>query len=235
MKLKLVSPANSFSTDILFDESLMLLAKDQPHASIWRTNQCLVVPRTYKKFNNFDLVCQEFNAKGWPVYVRNSGGGVVPQGPGIINVSLAYAVDGLPLDNSDQAYLNICDILAKVASNYGIETIPTSVQGSFCDGRFNLAYVDDNNQVKKIAGTAQIWRKNIVLVHALFMIACDIKSITQAANLLEQKLGNHKQYSEASAISLHTLCNTTTMTNSVFENQIINDLSSAISGFELVL
>src|SRR5690606_2183733 len=92
-----------------YDESLIGPAMQQgPVASVWESEQGLVVPRTYRRFAGFVQACAQFERAGWPVTVRQSGGGIVPQGPGIINLSLAYSVRGKPLDHSDTAYLLIC-------------------------------------------------------------------------------------------------------------------------------
>src|SRR3546814_11147898 len=87
--------------------------------------------------------------------------GIVPQGPGIVNVSLAYAVQGKPLDHSDEAYLLICRIIAQALEEHGVDAHTQAVDGSFCDGRYNLA-VGAGQEARKIAGTAHVWRRQTV-------------------------------------------------------------------------
>src|SRR5699024_10220673 len=120
--------------------------------------QGLVVPRTYAQAHNFDDVCRDFSIQGWPISVRHSGGGVVPQGPDIINVSLAYRVDERPLDHAGTAYTRLVTVLADTLLRFGVKASAQAVEGSFCDGRFNLACMVDG-QPRKIAGTAQQWRR----------------------------------------------------------------------------
>src|SRR5690554_2905627 len=123
-----------------FDEALMQhAARGGPSACIWKAPQGLVVPRTYVRSAAFDETCVQFAAQGWPVSIRHSGGGVVPQGPGILNISLAYGIEGKPLDHSDTAYQLLCDVISNTAARFGIDTHAQAVEGSFCDGRFNLA------------------------------------------------------------------------------------------------
>lgn len=142
-----------------FDESLVAMAASHgPVASLWEAGQGLVVPRTYQRYERFKKVCEAFAKKSWPVTVRLSGGGIVPQGPGIINLSLAYAVQGLPLDHSNAAYERICCIIQSALKKLGIDTQPQAVQGSFCDGRYNLAW-GKADAAKKVVGTAQLWRR----------------------------------------------------------------------------
>src|SRR3546814_1729838 len=56
--------------------------------------------------------------------------GIVPQGPGIVNVSLAYAVQGKPLDHSDEAYLLICRIIAQALEEHGVDAHTQAVDRS---------------------------------------------------------------------------------------------------------
>lgn len=197
-----------------FDEALIALAADgQPSACLWTTAKGLVVPRTYLRSEQFTTVSKQFKHAGWPISVRQSGGGIVPQGPGVLNLSLAYAVNGKPLDHADAAYLLLCEIISLALRQHGISTRTQAVEGSFCDGRYNLA-TGPHDDPRKVAGTAQVWRRHskpepgsaplqIVLVHAIVLAACDIVTITHQANRLEHALGNNKRYLAERAMSLH--------------------------------
>lgn len=214
MAFTLLEPPAITGVDIRFDESLMQYAvREGPAACIWQAPQGLVVPRTYVASPTFEDVCQQFAMQGWPVSVRHSGGGVVPQGPGILNISLAYGVQGRPLDHSDAAYQLLCDVMSDAVADFGVFTQTQAVHGSFCDGRFNLAYGPGDN-AQKIAGTAQLWRQQrhpdghtmqVVLVHGLLLVATDIDLITQQANELEHALGHDRRYESERAVSLHEL------------------------------
>lgn len=218
MPFKILSFCAKPGQDARLDESLIeLAAKNGPSACVWESAQGLVVPRTYKRFEAFPAACANFALEGWPVAIRQSGGGIVPQGPGILNLSLAYAVQGKPLDHSDQAYLLICRIISQTLQEYGIASHPGAVEGSFCDGRYNLA-VGCGTAAKKVAGTAQLWRRQaiappqgsvqIVLVHALILAAVDVAAVTGQANAFEQALGSGKRYASDRIASLHELCQT---------------------------
>jgi len=200
----------------LADERLIeLAARAGPVAMMWQSRQGLVVPRTYRRFAGFDAACERFAREGWPVCVRLSGGGIVPQGPGILNLSLAWQAGGKPLDGSDDAYLLLCRVLADAIRPFGIDSHPAPVAGSFCDGRFNLA-VGAGEHVRKVAGTAQLWRRvpgadgqtvQVVMAHALVLAQVDIEIVTQRANLFESLLGSGKQYLPGRAASLSGLAN----------------------------
>ncbi|HWK71959.1 MAG TPA: lipoate--protein ligase family protein [Burkholderiaceae bacterium] len=209
-------PADGEARHARHDESLIALAAEWgPHACIWEAEQGLVVPRTYQRFSRFSQACSDFAEQGWPIAVRQSGGGIVPQGPGIVNLSLAYAVQGKPLDHSDQAYLLICRIVSRALEEYGVAAHAQAVEGSFCDGRYNLA-VGVGGRARKVAGTAQLWRRHrmdpaqdhcqIVLVHALILASVDIAAVTLRANGFEQAIGSGRRYVPDSAVSLSELC-----------------------------
>lgn len=223
-----------------FDEALMQhAASSGPSACIWMAPQGLVVPRTYMRSATFDETCVHFAAQGWPVSIRHSGGGVVPQGPGILNISLAYSIEGKPLDHSDAAYQLLCDVISNAASRFNIDTHAQAVEGSFCDGRFNLA-CGTGDQARKVAGTAQLWRRQplpaggtrqVVLVHALLMVATDIPYVTQQANALERALGNSRRYLPERAVSMHELASL----SPTDRHEFVNDVREALHAVILTL
>ncbi len=211
MPFKLITALPGEIQDARFDESLIAAAAQEgPAASLWEAPQGLVVPRTYRRHESFDAVCAQFANDAWPITVRLSGGGVVPQGPGIMNLSLAYAAEGPPLQHSDEAYRLICTLIQNALKPWNIETRIQAVEGSFCDGRYNLAWGPEDS-AKKIAGTAQLWRRvslghatvQVVLVHALLLAAVDVRALTRRANQLEQSLGSGKRYDATRIASLY--------------------------------
>lgn len=194
--------------DARHDESLLeLCIHNGPLASIWQTQRSLVVPRSYRHFDAFEDARQHFAGLGWPVTVRQTGGGIVPQGPGILNLSLAYTVQGPPMQHSEPGYQRICQLLADALRALGIETFPAAVEGSFCDGRYNLA-VDRQGKPVKIAGTAQSWRRipgskdgHMGLVHALVLLDTDTTAVTETANAFEAALGSERRYEADKVVS----------------------------------
>ena len=210
MRTFTILPASTQALSPRSDESLIDHASHRgPIAQLWTGQQGLVVPRTYRRHENFEAVCARSAAQGWPVTVRLSGGGIVPQGAGILNLSLAYAVDGAPLDHSDSAYRLICQIIETALLRLGIETHARVVEGSFCDGRYNLAWGGDF--ARKVVGTAQLWRRvkvqdrsmQVVLVHALILATIDVHDLTARINAFEADLGSGKTYDPHRVVSLH--------------------------------
>ena len=162
-------------------------------AVLWQAPRGLVAPLSYRRHARLDAVCAAFAARGWPVRLRRSGGGVVPQGPGILNLSLTWPVAGPPLAQADRVYAQLCGVLARALSALHIDAQPRAVTGSFCDGRFNLAVGP-----RKIAGTAQYWRRagdrHAVLAHALLLVDADTTALTALANDFEVALQSERRY-----------------------------------------
>jgi len=169
----------------------------QSRRVIWHDRESLVVPGSYRRFPQLDAASRQFATMGWPVRVRRSGGGLVPQGPGILNVTLALPVDGDgasgPGPAAEGVYRDLCTALAEALSVLGIEARTQPVAGSFCDGRFNLAV-----RGRKIAGTAQYWRRRggrqAVLAHALLLVDVDPAVVTDIANRFEAAIGSERRY-----------------------------------------
>lgn len=192
-------------------DSRLLRRATHPVARIWESPRALVMPRAYSRYAEVDAVRERFAARGLPVYVRASGGGLVPQGPGILNVSLAYPLVGSPGDWVEPVYLHLCGLLADALAPLGIEAHPAAVSGSFCDGRFNLA-CGNGNQIRKLAGTAQYWRLNgpphasyTVLAHALLLVQPDLAAVHRDLNAFERAIHSGRRYDAGKTTSVARL------------------------------
>lgn len=191
-------------TDPVAAELGLLDQASQSVAQLWQTPRSLVVPRSYRGHAGFDAVCARFAADGCPVYVRPSGGGLVPQGPGILNLSLAFTVGAPVAVRPEPIYRYLCELLQAPLAALGIRTHAEAVPGSFCDGRFNLA-CGQGTEARKIAGTAQYWRRlptggsdaparYDVLAHAVLLVDVDLEAAHERANAFEQALGTGRRY-----------------------------------------
>jgi lipoate-protein ligase A len=161
-------------------------------AHLWHSEPALVVPRSYTTLPGWPAA-----ARAHRVLVRASGGGVVPQGPGLLNLSLVWradadATEGTP-SGTEAIYRALCDALAEALARLGIAAAPQAVQGSFCDGRFNLSVAG-----RKLVGTAQSWRRvagmPVVLAHAVIVVDADPQALTEAANAFERDLGSGRRH-----------------------------------------
>jgi lipoate-protein ligase A len=172
--------------------------RDRAVAHLWQGAPGWVVPRRTTALPAWSAVLARH---GPALQVRHSGGGLVPQGPGIWNLSLAWpAADATPAD-MHTIYAALCDALAAALARLGVVATPQAVQGSFCDGRWNLAV-----HGRKLVGTAQAWRRfnarQVVLAHALIVVGADPAALTDGANRLEAELGQGRPYRADALTSL---------------------------------
>lgn len=184
-----------------------------PVAQLWEAPQALVIPRSYLRAPGIEAARAAFAREGCPVWLRMSGGGLVPQGPGILNISLAYLVPRGAASWMEPAYIHLCEVLGDGLRAVGVDTHWQAVEGSFCDGRYNLAWGPADDP-RKIAGTAQYWRRapaavqnpegqrHIVLAHAVLLVSADPVEINARANAFEAAIGSGRRYDPAKVVSV---------------------------------
>ncbi len=142
----------------------------QRYLSVWRAHTpSLVVPRKYAVASWFDTAKDDLNARGWPIFMRATGGDITPQGPGIVNVSHIYTVPAGAQFSLDREYDRLC---TPIEMALGGQAKRGWQRHSFCDGAYNVVC---NGQ--KFAGTALRIRRAkadpsrmVVLAHALMLI-----------------------------------------------------------------
>ena len=171
-------------------------ATGQASAHLWRGEPGLVVPRSCTLLPGWQTALSRH-----ALQVRASGGGVVPQGPGVLNLSLVWPAETALPSDAEAVYRALCAGLAEALAALGIAARPQAVTGSFCDGRFNLALAG-----RKLAGTAQSWRRiagqPVVLAHAVLLVDADPLALTEAANAFERDLGSQRHYSAQALTSV---------------------------------
>lgn len=201
--------------DPLQDELALLdhAARVGPVAQLWEAPLSLVIPRSYLRQPNIETARADFAARGCPVFLRMSGGGLVPQGPGILNISLAYAVPKGAATWMEAVYVHLCEVVAEGLRSVGVQTHWQAVEGSFCDGRYNLAWGPPES-ARKIAGTAQYWRRapadaqtpdgqrHLVLAHVVLLVDVDPVEINARANAFEAAIESGRRYDPAKVVSV---------------------------------
>ena len=87
-------PGTSAESDIAGEMALLDDVLAHPGRGVlrpWRTSPCLVVTSLLAHRPEFAAAAAASAQRGWPVVVRRTGGGPVPQTAGTLNVSLATA------------------------------------------------------------------------------------------------------------------------------------------------
>lgn len=178
-----------------------LLDAGEPACLIWRAAApSIVLPWHFAAQPGFAEGAQAAAGLGWPVELRRTGGGAVPQGPGVMNLALVWpAGPGLTIET---AYRALCEPMIRACAGLGIVAEPGATEGSFCDGAFNLSVAG-----RKIVGTAQRWRnrggRRCVLAHAMILTApppapaiAAINALHAGLNLAPVRAGVHAGLSD---------------------------------------
>ncbi|MEM1130991.1 MAG: hypothetical protein AAGH83_10770 [Pseudomonadota bacterium] len=165
-----------------------LFGSTEQGVCVWTAkSQAIVCPASYRRLDGFADLGTSGAAPGWPVATRPTGGGAVPQGPGVLNLALALTVPrGFSIEDG---YTILTGILSDALSEFADDLGPGPTPNSFCDGTWNLTIGG-----RKVAGTAQRWRplsggRNRVLAHALVLVDVDIDDAVQAVTMLNKHLG----------------------------------------------
>lgn len=176
---------------------------------VWRTPTALIVPRGMPARANFDAAARDAAQRGWPVHERDTGGDLTPQAPGVINVSLAFK-DESAKPSIAKAYLRLLQpVIAFLKEGMGFDAASASVEGSFCDGAYNLVY-----DGRKLGGTAQRWKMvqgpgeapvAHVLSHIAIMADMPLDSAVETMNAFYRLSGIEKEIRLERHVSLASI------------------------------
>jgi len=166
-------PGASAESDIAGEMQLLddvLSTPERGVLRLWRTSPCLVVTPLLAHRPEFAAAAEASAQRGWPVVVRRTGGGPVPQTSGTLNVSLAYATPREAVPGIDAAFRQFADAMLAALGRCGVMGAVGEIEGSCCPGRYDIA-IDS----RKIIGIAQRRRQgakqgqllSAVLVHAM--------------------------------------------------------------------
>lgn len=155
---------------------------------LWTARQrAIVCPASMRRRPGFDRATARSAGRGWPVNLRPTGGGPVPQGPGVLNLALAFTVDRRFA--IEDGYRLITSVIREAAQIRDIDLVTGATPDSFCDGAWNLSISG-----RKFVGTAQRLRplgngQRRVLAHALILMEGDVGAGARAVDAFHRDLG----------------------------------------------
>lgn len=151
---------------------------------IWQTGHCIVVPQNHLTRPGFDSAASASAARGYPVYGRDTSGGALVQGAGVINLSMVFSIGPDIRDRIPISYRFLCEPIIALLRERGIEGTFDAVPGTMCDGKYNIVVAD-----RKLAGTAQRWRsfgqaldEYAVLAHLALFVDLEHGAASEAVN-----------------------------------------------------
>lgn len=171
---------------------------------LWRTGPCIVAPRTIMNRPAFARAAAASAARGWPVHIRDTGGGAVAQGPGVVNLSMTFPIGAGSPDRIGASYRVLCAPVMAMLRRQGVEGAYRAIPGTMCDGAYNIVVGG-----RKLAGTAQRWRSlgrdqpgaHAVLAHLALFVDLDQAAAAEALNALYADMGIDAGIAAASHIN----------------------------------
>ncbi|WP_420326210.1 lipoate--protein ligase family protein [Mameliella sp.] len=165
-----------------------LFAAGKPALLLWRSvEQSIVVPRNRARRAGYVGLSQGAARAGWPLILRSSGGGAVPQGPGTINLAIVAPMPkGAQIEDG---YRLICGAISEALMRFEVASDTGAVDAAFCDGNWNVTAGG-----RKLAGTAQRWRplgggRSVALIHAAIVAAHPPDSVWPVLAQVEAQAG----------------------------------------------
>lgn len=173
-------------------------------ALLWSCEPALVAPSRLGRLPGFDHACAQAADAGWPVHLRSTGGDLVPQGPGIVNLSLMWLAPQETAPSIEDAFHRLTAPICGALSSIGLTSSLAPVPDAFCDGRFNVAVAG-----RKFAGTAQRWRPTggdyAVHAHAMMLMRTPDDAAIRALNRFYRDCGINRTIRASAHIGLADL------------------------------
>src|SRR5829696_4088344 len=139
-----------------------------PTALIWTSSRYVGVTRPEMRLAGFDKAVEAAMASGFPVLVRNSGGGAVAANEGSISFSLTFPVEDLR-HGLYERYVEGVDLVAAAIRRTGVAAEGGEVEGEFCPGAHSVR--SGGPRGIKRAGLAQRVTRRAARVEALILVS----------------------------------------------------------------
>lgn len=180
---------------------------------LWRTEPCIVTPRSHVNRPAFEAAAAASAGRGWPVHTRDTGGGAVVQGHGVVNLSMVFSIGAALRDRIGTSYRILCEPVMAMLRSRGVQGAYRAIPGTMCDGIYNIVVGD-----RKLAGTAQRWRslgrdrpgEYAVLAHLAMFANLDHVGAAEAINALYADMGVEAGIEASSHINWAEIDNTPT-------------------------
>ena len=145
-----------------------------PTALMWTSSPYVGVTRPETRLPGFGKAVRSAEDLGFPVLVRNSGGGAVAANEGSISFSLTFPVEDLR-HGLFERYAGGVDLVASALRRLGVEAEGGAVEGEFCPGAHSVR--SGGPRGVKHAGLAQRVTRRAARLEALILV-------TQTAELV---------------------------------------------------
>jgi lipoate-protein ligase A len=112
-------------------------AERGPAALMWTSSRYIGATRQETRLPGFAAATEAASKLGFPVLVRNSGGGAVAANRGSLSFSLTFPVADLR-HGLYERYSEGLDLIASALRSIGVEAEGGEVEGEFCPGAYSV-------------------------------------------------------------------------------------------------
>ena len=139
-----------------------------PTALTWTSSRYVAPTGREKRLPGFGRAASVAEKSGFPVLVRNSGGGAVAANEGSISFSLTFPVEDLR-HGLYERYAEGVDLVSSALRNLGVPAESGRVEGEFCPGDYSVR--SGGIRGVKHAGLAQRVKRRAARLEALILVS----------------------------------------------------------------
>lgn len=138
-----------------------------PAALLWTSSRYIGATHPEARLSGFNEALRFAEASGFPVLIRNSGGGAVAANEGSISFSLTSPVEDLR-HGLYERYTEGADLVVAALGKLGVTAEAGEVEGEFCPGAYSVR--SGGYSGFKIAGLAQRVTRRAARMEALILV-----------------------------------------------------------------
>jgi octanoyl-[GcvH]:protein N-octanoyltransferase len=139
-----------------------------PTALLWTTSRHVAATHSETRIKGFLETVRLAEEAGFPVFVRNSGGGAVTANDGSLSFSLTFPVEDLR-HGLYERYTEGVELVASSLRRLGVEAEGGEVEGEFCRGTYSVR--TGGKWGVKHAGLAQRVTRRAARLEALILVS----------------------------------------------------------------
>ncbi len=156
-----------------------------PTALAWSSSRYVAPTGRERRLPGFDSAVKMAEENGFPVLVRNSGGGAVAANEGSISFSMTFPVEDLR-HGLYERYAEGVDLISSALRTLSVPAEAGAVEGEFCPGDYSVR--SGGSRGVKHAGLAQRVKKRAARIEALVLIS-DTAGLVPVLESFHESLG----------------------------------------------
>ncbi len=139
-----------------------------PTALTWTSSRYVAPTSREKRLPGFGRAASIAEGSGFPVLIRNSGGGAVAANEGSVSFSLTFPVEDLR-HGLYERYSEGVELISSALRSLGVPAEAGEVEGEFCPGAYSIR--SGGERGVKHAGLAQRVKKRAARLEALILVS----------------------------------------------------------------